>query len=187
MQLQMELLADRLKRLDTKCFRHMKGHGRHFAVPDFLDPDREESPWAFMHHPATLSASTLDALETLVDEYDSGPFQAVPLEKFRDYNIFRQGDAVFATPTSAGKVDPSNEDERRRYVTAIGSTAEEVKGRLRTLGESATVEYVGWLPIFEKTANCGRHPQFGHTATPPSGYRFSCSAPRKRLSAPSWD
>src|SRR5262249_10889968 len=105
MQLQTESVAARLKRLEAKGFRHMKGLGRQFAVPDCLDPDEEQSPWAFMHHPATLSASNLNELETLVEEYDPSPFQAVPLDRFRDYNLVRQGDRVFATPTSAGKVD----------------------------------------------------------------------------------
>lgn len=38
------------------------------------------------------------------------------------------------------------------------------------------VEFAGWLPIYEHAGNCGRHPQFQHTAAPPSGYRFTCSA-----------
>ncbi len=38
------------------------------------------------------------------------------------------------------------------------------------------VEFAGWLPIYEHAGNCGRHPQFRHTAQAPPGYRFTCSA-----------
>jgi glycosyltransferase involved in cell wall biosynthesis len=41
--------------------------------------------------------------------------------------------------------------------------------------DAVPVEYAGWLPVYKWTGNCGRHPQFRHTAEPPSGYRFSCS------------
>jgi glycosyltransferase involved in cell wall biosynthesis len=39
------------------------------------------------------------------------------------------------------------------------------------------VEFAGWLPIFETAGNCGRHPQFTHTASPPAGYCFTRSGP----------
>ena len=41
------------------------------------------------------------------------------------------------------------------------------------------MEFAGWLPIYEKSGDCGRHPQFTHTGEPPPGYRFTCSAPPK--------
>ncbi|HVS35970.1 MAG TPA: glycosyltransferase family 4 protein [Gemmataceae bacterium] len=37
------------------------------------------------------------------------------------------------------------------------------------------IEFAGWLPCFTFFGDCGRHPQFGHTAAPPAGYRFVCS------------
>jgi glycosyltransferase involved in cell wall biosynthesis len=45
--------------------------------------------------------------------------------------------------------------------------------------ESVPIEFAGWLPVYEFSGNCGRHPQFAHTAKPPPGYRFICSAPPK--------
>jgi glycosyltransferase involved in cell wall biosynthesis len=43
--------------------------------------------------------------------------------------------------------------------------------------DSVPVEFAGWLPVYEFSGNCGKHPQFSHTAEPPPGYRFTCSAP----------
>ena len=34
------------------------------------------------------------------------------------------------------------------------------------------VEFAGWLPCFTLFGDCGRHPLFAHTRTPPEGYRF---------------
>src|SRR5437016_584218 len=41
--------------------------------------------------------------------------------------------------------------------------------------EPVCVEFVGWLPCFGFFGNCGNHPQFGHTESPPPGYRFTRS------------
>ncbi|HLJ92054.1 MAG TPA: glycosyltransferase family 4 protein [Gemmataceae bacterium] len=46
--------------------------------------------------------------------------------------------------------------------------------------DAQPIEFAGWLPIFEYSGDCGRHPQFKHTASPPPGYRFTCSAARPR-------
>ena len=40
---------------------------------------------------------------------------------------------------------------------------------------TAPVEFLGWLPVFQRFGNCGAHPQFAHTAAPPPGYRFTRS------------
>jgi glycosyltransferase involved in cell wall biosynthesis len=47
-----------------------------------------------------------------------------------------------------------------------------------------TVEFTGWLPVFKNFGNCGFHPQFAHTESPPSGYRFVRSARPSELSEP---
>jgi glycosyltransferase involved in cell wall biosynthesis len=49
------------------------------------------------------------------------------------------------------------------------------------------VEFAGWLPVYEWSGNCGRHPQFTHTQTPPPGYRFTHSAPPPAGRPPLWD
>jgi glycosyltransferase involved in cell wall biosynthesis len=47
----------------------------------------------------------------------------------------------------------------------------------RERGEPFAIEFAGWLPIFREFGNCGRHPQFAHTAIPPAGYQFVRSGP----------
>jgi glycosyltransferase involved in cell wall biosynthesis len=49
--------------------------------------------------------------------------------------------------------------------------------------EPVPVEFLGWLPAFKRFGDCGTHPQFAHTDSPPPGYRFVHSAP-DQLSAP---
>ena len=51
---------------------------------------------------------------------------------------------------------------------------------------TVAVEFAGWLPIYEHAGNCGRHPQFQHTAKAPAGYRFTCSATSVPRPAP-WE
>jgi glycosyltransferase involved in cell wall biosynthesis len=48
------------------------------------------------------------------------------------------------------------------------------------------VEFAGWMPVFERFGDCGRHPLFAHAATPPEGYRFVSSDPRQ-APAGRWD
>src|SRR5262245_58259197 len=42
---------------------------------------------------------------------------------------------------------------------------------------ASPVEFAGWLPVYGVSGNCGKHPQFKHTDTPPPGYRFTRSGP----------
>ena len=44
-----------------------------------------------------------------------------------------------------------------------------------------TIEFAGWLPIFEYSGKCGSHPQFRHLDEPPAGYRFISSEPERWL------
>ena len=50
------------------------------------------------------------------------------------------------------------------------------------------VEFLGWLPAFRRSGDCGTHPQFAHTNAPPEGYAFTRSAtagaPPQRLPLP---
>lgn len=57
------------------------------------------------------------------------------------------------------------------------SSHRETRGSHEGTRAAVSVEFAGWLPIYEHAGNCGRHPQFQHTAQAPPGYRFTCSAP----------
>jgi hypothetical protein len=77
-------------------------------------------------------------------------------------------------------VDLHLEEERRRAGVISGDTPEQVEQRIRDTLAAVPVEFAGWLPIYTWSGNCGTHPQFTHTAQPPPGYRFTCSAPPVR-------
>jgi glycosyltransferase involved in cell wall biosynthesis len=169
------------------AFRILHGRGRFYAVPDFLDPLEKRDPWLLSTHPATLSAATWDELQERIRDFDAEVYQARQLGGFDGYNLIQKGDAVFAVPKTAGQVDVNLAEERRRTAAIQGHSREEVEEHLRRLKEARTVEFAGGLPIFLSTANCGRHPQFMHTAEPPPGYWFTSSAPRPKTDLNRWD
>jgi glycosyltransferase involved in cell wall biosynthesis len=67
-----------------------------------------------------------------------------------------------------------------------GTYKEDERVSCRSSDEAVPVEFAGWLPVYQFSGNCGRHPQFGHTADPPPGYRFTSSAPPRRRSNSPW-
>ena len=101
------------------------------------------------------------------------------------YDLFRLGDASTACRNRTGHVDPAS--RRTSAARPASSPAASVETRsaahLQQRLDATPVEFAGWLPIFAFSGNCGTHPQFTHAAEPPAGYRFTCSAPRRR---PAW-
>lgn len=51
----------------------------------------------------------------------------------------------------------------------------------RHTDEPFPVEFAGWLPVFARFGNCGTHPLFHHTQSPPPGYWFTTSKPAEQL------
>jgi glycosyltransferase involved in cell wall biosynthesis len=82
----------------------------------------------------------------------------------------------------AGPVDLDLEEDCRHAGVIQGETCAEVQTRINGVRykDGVPIEFAGWLTIFEHAGNCGRHPQFKHTAEPPPGYRFTCSAPLQK-------
>lgn len=107
-----------------------------------------------------------------------GRFFAIPLacnpEALQIAGDFLNDPVVLSAPTL---------DEIRQQIDARDQPAdadplgwEGVRAEPRpTDSETVPVEYAGWLPIYKWSGNCGRHPQFRHTADPPEGYRFTSS------------
>src|SRR5262245_54211389 len=162
-----------------KDFRLLVAHGRFYAIPLFLEPD-ETNYGTLFQHPATLSAATRQELDALIDQYDDSPYRSEFVERDDDYAVVRHGDTLYAVPQAAGELNLNRDEERRRLGIVRGRTRTELADRLRDLRENEPIEFAGWLPIYEAVANCGNHPQFGHTTASPPGYRFHCSAPPKR-------
>jgi glycosyltransferase involved in cell wall biosynthesis len=86
-------------------------------------------------------------------------------------------------------VDLSLEEECRHAGVIRAETCQAIQERIASVRdqEAVAIEFAGWVPIFEHAGNCGRHPQFKHTANPPPGYRFTCSAPLRRHGPSLWN
>ncbi len=160
----------------------VRTHGRVFALPPSVDPLDALHSGRLFTHPAALSAATLDEIRTRIDglgEVDEPAVVAVRA----DGELVRYGGAVHAVPRSAGYVDLTAADDRRRAGVVSGASCEAVEAALEEQDRRTPVEFAGWLPVYFRSGDCGRHPQFGHTGDPPAGYRFVCSAPpRKKFS-----
>jgi glycosyltransferase involved in cell wall biosynthesis len=167
-----------------KGFYLTRSHGRLYGIPPFLDPDELHIRKRLHIHPAVLSAATIEELEALVDAYDPTPFQSEPIENYGDYRIVRHGGLLYGVRQSAGFVDLSLEEERRRAGVIRAKTCEEIRLAIDSAQQAVPVEFAGWLPIFEYSGNCGGHPQFTHTSVPPAGYCFTRSVPAERFRLP---
>jgi glycosyltransferase involved in cell wall biosynthesis len=107
---------------------------------------------------------------------------------FQGYSLVQYGEGFYGVPQLAGPVDLSLEEDCRHAGVIRGGTFEAVQERIASVrdGEAVPIEFAGWVPIFEHAGNCGRHPQFKHTAEPPPGYRFTCSAPLRKHGPSLW-
>jgi glycosyltransferase involved in cell wall biosynthesis len=171
---------------EYKDFHLVRAFGRIYGIPPTLDPEEIEESGRLTSHPAILSAPTLAEMQALIDDRDAARDQPQVVGDCGTYHLVGYRGWIYGVPRAAGYVDLDLEDDRRRANAIRGKTTEEVRARIAALGETKPVEFAGWLPIFEFSGNCGRHPQFTHTAEPPPGYRFTCSAPPKRRGKSSW-
>jgi glycosyltransferase involved in cell wall biosynthesis len=160
-----------------KSFRLVHSRGRVYAVPRFLDHEVLEKGGKLHAHPAVLSASTRADLETLLDNFDLRFYQPDFLGASSGYNLYRYRGAIYGVPVPFDRATRDPEERMRRPGVLRGATVEEVQERIRTTLDRVPVEFAGWLPVYEYSGNCGKHPQFQHIADPPPGYRFTCSAP----------
>jgi glycosyltransferase involved in cell wall biosynthesis len=153
----------------------LRSHGRIYALPDRLDPEDLETLSRLTSHPGILSAATVDELEALIDA-SGGPPRPEPTGTCAGYNIVRYRGAYYGVPRAAGPIDLDLDDDRREAGVIAGVSSEEVQGRIRSAAAKVPVEFAGWLPVYAASGNCGRHPQFKHTAESPPGYHFTQSA-----------
>ena len=164
-------------------FRLVRTHGRVFAIPDAVDPAGVMHTGGLFTHPAVLSAATLDDVREVIDRFDDAALRPEPLGSFPGYELVRLKGVCHAVPvgTTVDLHDPA--DRRRAGVLSAASVAE-LEAAIRKGAAAAPVEFAGWLPIYEVSGNCGKHPQFAHADTPPAGYRFTGSAqpPERRPS-----
>lgn len=107
---------------------------------------------------------------------------------YQGYNLIRYRESFYGVPELAGPVDLSLEEDCCHAGVIRAATCEAVRERVAGVrdADAVPIEFAGWVPIFEHAGNCGRHPQFKHTAKPPPGYRFTCSAPFRKLGPSLW-
>jgi glycosyltransferase involved in cell wall biosynthesis len=160
-------------------YRLVRSRGRVFGVPSFLDFNQLLHTEQFYAHPAILSARTRQDLEALIEERDADN-RAENLGVIEGHNLVRHRGTLYAIPQGVGPVDLDLPKERKRAGVVAGGDLAEVQARLTAAGKKAPIEFAGWMPIYELVGNCGQHPQFDHTSEPPTGYRFTCSAPPPR-------
>jgi glycosyltransferase involved in cell wall biosynthesis len=170
-----------------KGFRLVPARGRVYGIPCALRPDDDVSRERLLTHPATVSASSWDEATALIDAQDEGRAEPERLGSYEGYDLVRHDGSLFGVPRSAGSVDLSLEEDRRRAGVIEGETPEEVCDRVSAVRDAVPVEFAGWLPVYEFSGNCGQHPQFTHTADPPPGYRFTRSSPTPRRGPSAWD
>jgi glycosyltransferase involved in cell wall biosynthesis len=157
-----------------------------YGIPLHLDPGYGLRTPTVLHHPAVLKADTLDELLNLIDHRDGTPPVQALMGRFEGYDLIRQGNRIHAVPQGVRHVDLDLPDQCQKTGVLVGTTVEEVRAQIRQMSATVPVEFTGWLPIVSYMGNCGQHPQFKHTATPPPGYRFTQSQPpAPRLARPS--
>jgi glycosyltransferase involved in cell wall biosynthesis len=169
-----------------KGFRLIRSYGRVYGIPSFLDAEEIQYRGKLTSHPAVVSAPTREEVEAEIDRYDTNHHVPEVIDRYEGYNLLRLRGTVHAVPQTAGAVDLNLEEDRRDRGVISGRCAEEVRERIRAALAKTPVEFAGWLPVYEVSGNCGRHPQFTHTAQAPAGYRFTHSAPPKRYAPSIW-
>lgn len=156
-----------------KGFRLIRTHGRAWGVPPVADARRILTEDRLFTHPAVRSAATLAELTADIDAYDPAIDTPVPTARRDNYDVVRFRGAYHAIPHAAGVVDLDIPEDRAVAGVVSGASVEAVDEKVRALAAGRPVEFGGWLPVYIGSGNCGAHPQFGHTQTPPTGYRFT--------------
>ena len=158
-----------------KGFRLIRTHGRVWAVPPAADEARLMAEERLFDHPAVKSAATLEEMQALIDRYDPAEDRPEPVARREGYDVVRFRGVYHAVPHGAGLVDLDFPEDRAAagVVSAVSLAAADEK--YRTIAPGRPVEFAGWLPVYVGSGNCGAHPQFGHTQSPPPGYRFTRS------------
>jgi glycosyltransferase involved in cell wall biosynthesis len=118
-------------------------------------------------------------------------------ETYKEWRLLRTHGRVFAIPLACDPevliytgtffshpavLSAATLEEIREQIDAAGAIADcpdqsAISNLQSAMASAVPVEFAGWLPVYKFAGNCGRHPQFQHTADPPAGYRFTCSAP----------
>ncbi|MBX9584606.1 MAG: glycosyltransferase family 4 protein [Gemmataceae bacterium] len=159
-------------------FRLIRTHGRVWGLPPQIDPERVLADGQLFTHPAVLSTPTLGEMRAAIDAFDPATLRPELVDTLDGYDLVRFRGQLLAIRSGCGPADLDLPEERQRVGAIGGRTREEVEAAIRKAKAAAPVEFAGWLPIYTVSGNCGKHPQFTHTGSPPPGYRFARTGPR---------
>ena len=147
-----------------------------YAIPSSLDADELLESGRLCSQPGVYSAETREDLERLLAELETRPAGAEFIGPCEEFDLHRYRDWYYAIPRDVETVDLDRPEQRKKFGVIDAPSRAEVEARIRDRTTTTPVEFAGWLPIYDVSGNCGKHPQFAHSAKPPEGYRFTCSA-----------
>ena len=167
-------------------FRLIRTHGRVWGIPSQIDPQRVLEAGQLFTHPAVLCTPTLPEMRAAIDAFDPAALTPVPVGTHGGYDLLRFRGQLMAVRSGCGPVDLDLADERQRVGAITGRSREELEAAIDKAATLAPVEFAGWMPIYTVSGNCGAHPQFTHTGSPPPGYRFARTGPRVEYPGPTF-
>lgn len=156
-------------------WRVIRTHGRVFAIPPTADEVRLLAEERLFDHPAVKCAPNLAAMQALIDAHDPAEDTPEPVARRDGYDVVRFRGAYHAIPHGAGLIDLDFPADRAAAGVVSAASLGGVDEKYKAVAAGRPVEFAGWLPVYVGSGNCGAHPQFGHTQSPPAGYRFTRS------------
>jgi glycosyltransferase involved in cell wall biosynthesis len=124
-----------------------------------------------------LSQVARKEVKVMIDACDEAPGPAEVVGRCQGHALLPSRGQVHGIPIAAEQADLDRHEPRQQAGAIRAARAEAVQAQILSGQAAIPIEFAGWLPIYAASGNCGRHPQFTHTAHPPPGYRFTFSAP----------
>ncbi|MGL4553998.1 MAG: glycosyltransferase [Gemmataceae bacterium] len=166
---------------EYRGYRLWAVHCAVFALPAHLDHEELRGRGWLESHPEVFSGPSFDDVRREIDR--RGPYEPPqPLGEHRGFRLLRRGERYLAVPPEVPALD--HDDPNGERVALSAGSVEALHRRVDEAADATGVEFAGWFPIYTLSGDCGRHPQFRHTARPPAGYRFTHSGPAERLPRP---
>ncbi|MCD4830507.1 MAG: glycosyltransferase [Anaerohalosphaeraceae bacterium] len=145
---------------------------------EILVADTVEAIKEMIDMPYGLFPETREHVRKIISNNSRFRCREYLLYEYKKHNIIRYDGRYYAVPQSIGNVDFSDEKQKSHPEIISADNCEEIRPQIDRLENTVPIEYLGWLPPFQKFGNCGFHPQFAHIKIPPQGYRFTYSQPR---------
>ena len=178
-------LPQKFGALDFFSDRHILSHWAIIFARNRVDAERQIHEFLASDKAADLAAldpASLDWAGQMHDKADADALPAEIVEAIGGWNIVRFQGRFYGVPQELEPGDLAGNADLRNDSRIIKSESlDSLQATLKSWSHSKPVEFVGWLPVFRRFGDCGRHPQFIHTTQPPQGYYFRESGPNRSL------